>query len=108
MADVTLQIDDFEDLIEDAVEESMAIASEFARGGILNQIPSNRRKTRKHLILMHNGLSGQVGIRFPPGSRYQKRGTETERLMKKAWRNTEQATFDVTEKAITTSVEEME
>ena len=106
MADVTLEIDDFEDLVEESIEEAIAAGILSARQSLLRRIPAKRRKTRKNIVHHHRGLTGQVGVRFPPGSRFPKRGTETKRIVEDAWRQIEEPTLNAIKKTITDSVEE--
>ncbi|TWT57252.1 hypothetical protein KOR42_06100 [Thalassoglobus neptunius] len=99
---VTINVD-FDGLLEDieeAVEAGIEAGVEHGRRELLQRIPGNRQRTRRHVIAESDATEGVFGVRFPPGRRYETQGTETKRIIDQAWSSIAANTQDVIEQTI--------
>lgn len=105
MAD-QIDLSDLLDEIDVAADEAIKAATGFTERQLKNKIPANRVETRKAFRSQDSEASGVVEIRFPKNKRFRTRGTETERLAKKAWRETQSATLEFIQKRFHENIEE--
>lgn len=111
MADIVSINFDLEDLIDEVdelVEEALADGVEFARRQLLQRIPSQRRESRQAVTARVNGMQAEVGLSFPPGQRYQSRGTKTEEIVTRAWNAVNAPTLNVIENSFNDRLEEFQ
>lgn len=95
------------DDVEEAVADAIGDGVQYAKHELLRNIPSHRKKTQRSVVGQSEGAEGFVGVQFPSGSRYPKRGTETEQIVSTTWRSIEQQTLDVIEESIEQGIKEV-
>ena len=101
-----IDLNELLDEIDNVADQTIKEATEFTERQLKNRMPVNRVETRKAIRSQDNEASGIVEIRFPRNKRFRTRGTETERLAKKAWRETQSATLEFIQKRFHEKIEE--
>lgn len=104
---VNLDLDELIEELEDAALEAIVDGAKFSEKELKKRIPPNRKKTRDAVFSRTEGDHADVGVKFPPGRRYPKRGTETERIVKRAWREIKEPVIHHIEQSFHSRVEEL-
>lgn len=94
--------------VDEIVEEAIGEGVDVAANQLRNQIPASRRETQRSVIAGSNGNEGHYGVLFPVGKRYDKRGTQTEKIVTEALDRIEQSVVDTVELSIQEGLEELE
>lgn len=95
-----------QEAVQQAAEAAIQAGVQYTFANLARRIPANRVKTRRYLRMKVEQLLGEVGVQFPPGSRYDVNGTETERILENAWRVIEPVAMRVVEEAFTRKLKE--
>ena len=103
---VNFDLEEIAEQWQDALQQAMESGVQFAEQELKKRIPANRVKTRRAVFSLMEDLTGEVGLLFPAGTRYAKRGTETERIFNRAWQDIKQSVLDHIEQTFYELIEE--